>query len=99
MGKLDIDELDELEDSEDEAILIEYRKKRIAELKELASRSRFGYVREITGEEYVNEVRLKFNPAASSSYYSKFIFRSTKPERRFGSSCICTLKVFRSVRS
>lgn len=56
MGKLDIDELDELEDSEDEAILLEYRYKRIAELKELASRSRFGSVREITGEEYVNEV-------------------------------------------
>lgn len=55
-GKLDIDELDELEDSEDEAILLEYRYKRIAELKELASRSKFGSVREITGEEYVNEV-------------------------------------------
>lgn len=56
LGKLDIDELDELEDSEDEAILLEYRKKRMAELKELVSRSRFGSVREITGEEYINEV-------------------------------------------
>jgi len=56
LEKLDLDELDELEDSEDEAILLEYRNKRIAELKELANRSKFGYVREITGEEYVNEV-------------------------------------------
>lgn len=72
MEKLDIDELDELEDSEDEAILIEYRNKRIAELKELASRSRFGYVREITGEEYVNEVRLKFKPPASGELIQLF---------------------------
>lgn len=56
LQKLDLDELDELEDSEDEAILIEFRNKRIAEMKELANRSKFGYVREITGEEYVNEV-------------------------------------------
>lgn len=56
MQKLDLDELDELEDSEDEAILVEFRNKRIAEMKELANRSKFGYVREITGEEYVNEV-------------------------------------------
>lgn len=56
LEKLDLDELDELEDSEDEAVLIEYRNKRIAEMKELSSRSKFGYVREITGEEYVNEV-------------------------------------------
>lgn len=51
-----LDELDELEDSEDEAILIEFRNKRIAEMKALASKSRYGSVREITGEEYVNEV-------------------------------------------
>jgi hypothetical protein len=56
LEKLDLDELDELEDSEDEAVLIEFRNKRIAEMKELSSRSKFGYVREITGEEYVNEV-------------------------------------------
>lgn len=56
LENLDLDELDELEDSEDEAILVEFRNKRIREMKELANRSRFGYVREITGEEYVNEV-------------------------------------------
>lgn len=56
LEKLDLDELDELEDSEDEAILLEYRNKRIAEMKEFVTRSKFGSVREITGEEYVNEV-------------------------------------------
>ncbi|CAG9798764.1 unnamed protein product [Chironomus riparius] len=56
LEKLDLDELDELEDSEDEAVLQEYRSKRIAELKALASKAKFGSVREITGEEYINEV-------------------------------------------
>lgn len=51
-----LDELDELEDSEDEAILLEFRNKRIAELKALAAKAKYGSVREITGEEYVNEV-------------------------------------------
>jgi hypothetical protein len=48
--------LDELEDSEDEGVLQEYRNKRIAEMKALASKARYGSVREITGEEYINEV-------------------------------------------
>ncbi|XP_070505066.1 viral IAP-associated factor homolog [Chironomus tepperi] len=56
LEKLDLDELDELEDSEDEAVLQEYRNKRIAELKALAAKAKFGSVREITGEEYINEV-------------------------------------------
>lgn len=51
-----LDELDELEDEEDEKILLEYRNKRIAELKELASKSKYGEVKEISGEDYVQEV-------------------------------------------
>lgn len=53
---MNLDELDELEDSEDEAILLEYRNKRIAELKALAEKSKFGSVREISGQDYVEEV-------------------------------------------
>lgn len=53
---MDLDGLDELEDSEDEAVLLEYRKKRIAEIKALSDRSRFGFVREISGVDYVGEV-------------------------------------------
>lgn len=56
MADMNLDELDELEDSEDEAILAEYRNKRIAEMKALAEKSRFGTVREISGQDYVNEV-------------------------------------------
>ncbi|KAF7283143.1 viral IAP-associated factor [Rhynchophorus ferrugineus] len=56
LDELDLDELDELEDSEDEAILLEYRNKRIAEIKALAERSKFGFVGEISAQDYVNEV-------------------------------------------
>lgn len=56
LEKMNVDELDELEDSEDEAVLLEFRNKRMAELKEMACRSKFGSVQEITGHEYVNEV-------------------------------------------
>lgn len=53
---MDLDELDELEDSEDEAVLLEYRNKRIAELKAMAEKRKFGTVREISGQDYVDEV-------------------------------------------
>lgn len=56
INEMDLDELDELEDSEDELVLKEYRNKRIAEMKELAFRSRFGSVKEISGVDYVDEV-------------------------------------------
>lgn len=51
-----LDELDELEDEEDERILEEYRQKRIAEMKELADKSKYGEVREISAEDYVQEI-------------------------------------------
>ncbi|CAD7005092.1 viral IAP-associated factor homolog [Ceratitis capitata] len=51
-----LDELDELEDSEDEEVLQEYRKRRIAEMRALASKAKFGTVREISGQDYVSEV-------------------------------------------
>ena len=56
MSQKTLDELDELEDSEDEEILQQYRQRRIAELKQLASRAKFGSVREISGQDYVDEV-------------------------------------------
>lgn len=56
LSELNLDELDELEDSEDEAVLLEYRNKRIAELKQLASKTIFGSVGEISGQDYVQEV-------------------------------------------
>lgn len=51
-----LDELDELEDEEDEKVLEEYRKKRIAEMRTLASKAKYGEVREISAQDYVSEV-------------------------------------------
>lgn len=56
LDELNLDELDELEDDEDEKILQEYRNKRIAELKALADKSKFGQVLEISAQDYINEV-------------------------------------------
>lgn len=56
IADMDLDELDELEDSEDEAVLEEYRRKRLAEMKIFADKAKFGSVREISGQEYVDEV-------------------------------------------
>lgn len=53
---MNLDELDELEDSEDEAILLEYRNRRIAEMKALSERQKYGTVGEISAQDYVNEV-------------------------------------------
>lgn len=51
-----MDELDELEDEEDERVMLEYRQKRIAEMRELASKSKYGSVTEISAQDYVQEV-------------------------------------------
>lgn len=51
-----MDELDELEDEEDEKVLLEYRAKRIAEIKATAEKARYGDVREISAEDYVLQV-------------------------------------------
>lgn len=48
--------MDELEDDEDEGVLLEYRRKRIAEMQAAASKARFGTVREISGQDYIDEV-------------------------------------------
>lgn len=53
---MNMDELDELEDSEDEAVLEEYRRKRIAEMRSFSEKAKFGSVREISGQDYVEEV-------------------------------------------
>ncbi|KAG5354575.1 Phosducin-like protein 2 [Yarrowia sp. B02] len=53
---LELDELDELEDDEDEAFLEQYRLKRIAEIKSLASREQYGSVVKISKPEYVEEI-------------------------------------------
>jgi len=56
LGAKTLDELDELEDEEDERILQEYRQMRIAEMKAMANKSKYGEVREISGKDYIQEV-------------------------------------------
>lgn len=56
MVDMSLDELDELEDDEDERILEEYRRRRIAELKEQARKDVFGEVIEISGQDFVNQI-------------------------------------------
>lgn len=54
----EIDELDELEDEEDEAFLDFYKQKRLAEIKELQSKAKFGQVFPISKNEYEKEITL-----------------------------------------
>lgn len=56
MGEMSLDELDEFEDEEDEKVLLEYRQKRIAEMRALAEKAKYGDVREISAQDYVQEV-------------------------------------------
>ena len=58
---MNLEELDELEDEEDERILMEYRNQRLAEMKALQERSKYGEVKEITAPEYVKEVSEHFS--------------------------------------
>ncbi|XP_070167222.1 viral IAP-associated factor homolog [Polyergus mexicanus] len=79
LEKKTLDELDELEDEEDERILEEYRQKRIAEMKELANKSKYGEVREISAEDYVQEI----NKAGEDVWVVLHLYKSGIP--------LCTL--------
>ncbi|XP_072029678.1 phosducin-like protein 3 [Amphiura filiformis] len=56
MENMNLDELDELEDDEDEEILAQYRQQRIAEIKRLQAKEKYGFVKEISAQDYVQEV-------------------------------------------
>lgn len=51
-----LDELDEFEDEEEERILEQYRRARMAEIKALQCKSNFGDVRDISADDYVGQV-------------------------------------------
>ncbi|KYQ59877.1 Synaptic vesicle 2-related protein [Trachymyrmex zeteki] len=74
-----LDELDELEDEEDERVLEEYRRKRIAEMKELVNKCKYGEVQEISAEDYVKEV----NNAGEDVWVVLYLYKSGIP--------LCTL--------
>ncbi|XP_071451274.1 viral IAP-associated factor homolog [Hetaerina americana] len=73
---LNLDELDELEDEEDERVLLEYRNKRIAEMKAAVARNRFGDVREISAADYVEQV----NEAGEGIWVVLHLFKQGIPQ-------------------
>ena len=56
MEDMNLDELDELEDDEEERILEQYRRQRMAQIKELQAKSVYGDVRDISADDYVAQV-------------------------------------------
>lgn len=53
---IEFNELEDLEDELEEQIFLEYRRKRLEELKTAVKKNKYGEVLEITGQEYVKEV-------------------------------------------
>lgn len=54
--ELELDDLDNFEDELDERVFLEYRHKRMAEMKASVKTNKFGEVLEITGKDYIQEV-------------------------------------------
>ncbi|EDV20467.1 Phosducin-like protein 3 [Trichoplax sp. H2] len=54
--EMNMDELDEFEDDLDEQFFLEYKRKRLLEMQETVKRSQFGDLREISGQDYIQEV-------------------------------------------
>jgi len=75
LDKKTLDELDELEDEEDERVLQEYRRKRLLELQEKATRARFGEVIEISAIDYIKEV----NQAGTDIWVVLYLYKSGVP--------------------
>lgn len=74
-----LDELEELEDEEDERVLLQYRQQRIAEIQKVQQASKFGDVREISAQGYVDEV----NKAGKGIWVVLHLYKSGIP--------LCTL--------
>lgn len=75
ISELNLDELDEFEDEEDERVLQEYRAKRIAEMKAAAEKAKYGDVREISAEDYVEQV----NKAGEGVYVVLHLYKQGIP--------------------
>jgi len=75
MEDMTLDELDELEDDEEERVLEQYRQQRIAQIKSLQEKSRFGDVREISANDYVAEV----NKAGEGIYVVLHLYKQGIP--------------------
>ncbi|KAJ3189047.1 hypothetical protein HK101_008982 [Irineochytrium annulatum] len=78
----DLDELAELEDEEDDRVLEEYRRKRMAEISALASKEIYGSVTQISKPDYTVEV----TDASKTLYVVVFLFQTSIPACRLISS-------------
>nr|XP_006821210.1 PREDICTED: viral IAP-associated factor homolog isoform X2 [Saccoglossus kowalevskii] len=70
-----LDELAEFEDEEDERILEEYRRQRMAEMKAFQMNAVYGDVREISAQDYVDQV----NKAGDGVYVILHLYKSGIP--------------------
>lgn len=75
MKDMTLDELDELEDEEDELALLKYRNQRIAELKALTEKAKYGSVAEISAIDYVEQV----NKAGPDVYVVLHLYKQGIP--------------------
>lgn len=67
-----LDEIDELEDDFDDAVVASFRAARIREMQEKASKERYGELREISETDFVNEV----NKAPADTWVVLLLFQS-----------------------
>eukprot|EP00795_Rhopilema_esculentum_P008048 gene8048-13962_t len=87
---LSLDELDEKEDDEDDRVLQQIRLQRMAELKEKQNSAKFGDIREISANEYVEQV----TNAGEGIWINKFLvqlsrkFQATKFLKSVSTNCI-----------
>nr|ACO12809.1 Viral IAP-associated factor homolog [Lepeophtheirus salmonis] len=73
--EMNLDELDELEDEEEERVLEIYRCQRIAEMTERMNKSKYGDVREISANDYVQQV----NEAGEGVYVVLHLYKAGIP--------------------
>ncbi|KAJ8893796.1 hypothetical protein PR048_006397 [Dryococelus australis] len=76
LEEMTMDELDELEDEEDERVLLEYRQRRINEMKAAVERARYGEVNDIRAEDYVEQV----NNAGEGVWVVLHLYKSGIPQ-------------------
>ncbi|KAJ2682620.1 Proteolipid protein 2, partial [Coemansia spiralis] len=73
---LDVDELAELEDEEDDRVLEQYRRQRVAEMQAQAAKEKFGELVQISEPEYKSAV----TEASRESWIVVHLFRESIPE-------------------
>ncbi|CAM0880101.1 unnamed protein product [Alopecurus aequalis] len=85
LDEREADELEELEDDlEDDRYLEQYRRMRLAELREAAKTARFGAIQPITGSDFVREV----SQAPPDVWVVVFLYKDAIPECGLLQACL-----------